>query len=78
MLTIKVYAPDGSTFVREAEAVLECVEKDGTHVVKYWSKDYPTAATLTEGQIYVMNDNGKTVADYHLYPKASEPENPPE
>ena len=66
MLTIKVYEPDGSQFVCEAESVRQTKESSGKTVVKYWLKDADFPMTIREGIVHVMNNNGKPVADYYL------------
>lgn len=70
MFTVKVIEDDGSEFVKSDvrtvafnPPVME-TGKDASLFV--WYKDEP-AETFVSGKIYVMNENGKTVADYRLY-----------
>lgn len=70
MLTIKVIEEDGSEFVKSEvrtvsfnPPVLETGKGPSLFV---WYKDAPPE-TFLSGKIYVMNENGKTVSDYHLY-----------
>lgn len=63
MLTVKAISGDYEK-VRQAKSVL-WHEKSGELFV-FW--DGEDTETFTEGQFYVMNENGKTVADYFLAP----------
>jgi len=69
MFTIKVVEEDGSEFVKsDVESVRynlpTIIGKQASLFV--WYKDAPVE-TFSSGKIYIMNENGKTVADYHLF-----------
>ena len=70
MFTIKVIEDDGSEFVKSEirsvafnPPILETGKQPSLYV---WYKD-EKPETFLSGKVYVMNENGKTVADYHLY-----------
>lgn len=67
MLTIRFKAWDGGEFVREISSLHYLpptnLEERDRLTVKYADGEY---SDLYEGTAYVMNENGKTVADYHL------------
>lgn len=67
MLTIKVI-DDLQEFVKcEVRAVaFNPPTKDRAASLFVWYKDEP-AETFLSGKVFVMNENGKTVADYQLY-----------
>ena len=69
MLTISVTDMKGSQNVREVQSVWKVKGEHGNYLVQYWIKDCTIPNTVTEGDVYVMNDNGKTVAYYHLMPR---------
>ena len=70
MFSIKVKREDGYEFVKsDVKTVMFSppiaeTQKDASLFV--WYKDEPSE-TITEGQVFVMNENGKTVADYRIY-----------
>lgn len=70
MLTIKVITQDGSEFVKSEVMTVSfnppSMETSRQASVFVWYKDEP-AETFLDGKIYVMNEDGKTVADYQLY-----------
>lgn len=63
MLTVKVIRPDRSEYVEEATSVF----LNNNQSVTYF-KDGKAGYDVSEGIVYVMNSNGKTVADYFLSP----------
>jgi hypothetical protein len=74
MLTVKIIRPDGTEWVEEAKSVCSnTAEQSATHnpSVTYFTNDKEMRCIdIYEGTIYVMNENGKTIADYYLlYPK---------
>lgn len=70
MLTIKVIGDDGSEFIKSDVRTVSfnppVMESGRDASLFVWYKDEP-AETFFSGKVYVMNENGKTVADYHLY-----------
>ena len=82
MLTIKVIRPDGSKvepndfsrndfseFIEEARTVFyNTPSQSGTkhHSVTYFAPGRDTPIDIYEGTIYVMNEAGKTIANYDL------------
>jgi hypothetical protein len=70
MFTIKVIEEDGHEFVKSEVRTVAFNPPEGEREASLfvWYKDEP-AETFLSGKIYVMNENGKTVADYHIYPK---------
>ena len=66
MLTVKHITSDRQESVRLAKEVIYAKSPEtGKCVVTAWCLDNATL-TFDRGMIYVMNDNGKTVADYEL------------
>jgi hypothetical protein len=72
MLTVKVIRPDGSEWIEEATSVaINTPEQspNNNKSVTYFVPDKTHfSIDIFEGQIYVMNENGKTVANYFLAP----------
>lgn len=70
MFTIKVIEDDGHEFVKSDVRTVAFNPPDmntGREPSLFvWYKDELTE-TFLSGKIYIMNENGKTVADYHLY-----------
>ena len=70
MLTIKVRRLDGSEWVEEASSVsLNTAGQSASGRISFTyfrNGKEPLATDVYEGKIYVMNENGKTVADYEL------------
>jgi hypothetical protein len=55
--------------VREVESILvypQGINLAGQRSVTWFAPGI--SETIIEGDVYLMNENGKTVADYHLYP----------
>ena len=70
MLTVKVRLPDGSEYVKEVSSVWFNVSKTDEpkySVCYYEAKGMPLGDRIEEGDIFVMNENGKTIANYHLH-----------
>jgi len=71
MLTVKVIRPDGSEFVREVDGVdLNTSEQSetGRKSVSCW-RGTPGGSNIIEifcGTVWVMNESGKTIANYSL------------
>lgn len=65
MLTIKIVY-DGSETIKEVESVALRSSLDVSPSVTFTEKGNAGFVSIWEGDIYVMNDNGKTIADYHL------------
>ena len=74
MFAIKVIEESGSEYVRpEVEGVRfnPPISETGKQSILFvFYKDSP-GETIYSGQVYVMNENGKTIANYHLdrYPQ---------
>jgi hypothetical protein len=68
MLTIKVIKPSGEQQLNEVEwVVYHPADKPGSsETVEYKKPLDPYFYLVGEGTVYVMNESGKTVADYHL------------
>ena len=70
MLTMKVIFPSGVEIVEEVTRVIfDPGKRDGGMTNRHVEYQEPKSAVTThisEGTIYVMNENGKTVADYIL------------
>ena len=68
MFSIKVIEDDGHEFVKsEVRTVaFNPPTQDAQASLFVWYKDEPTE-TFLSGTIYIMNENGKTVADYRIY-----------
>ena len=70
MFTIKVILKDGSEFLKSdvtSVAFNPPIQETGKSALLFiWYLREP-AETLYSGKIYVMNENGKTVGDYHLF-----------
>lgn len=73
MLTVKVIHSGGNEFIKEVSSVWVDVKwENGKPVSKnvyfYEAKGMLLGDRIEEGDIFVMNENGKTIADYHLHP----------
>jgi len=67
MLTVKVILPNGDQYIKEVSSVwMDKSTKDYPARVKFYEKNL-FGDQIEEGDIYVMNENGKTIADYHLH-----------
>lgn len=70
MFSIKVIEDDGHEFVKSEVRTVAFnppeIETGSDASLFVWYKDEP-AETFLSGLIYVMNENGKTVANYRLY-----------
>lgn len=88
MLTVKVIRPDGSEFIKEASTVFLNTPKQsptGRSSVSFFVPLLPAVPIGTEvghecvdvyeGTVYVMNGNGKTVANYALGSEPAVPGN---
>jgi hypothetical protein len=70
MFTMKVIEPSGLEHVKQVESLMFCPTNkatDGRDYVTYFGAGSdPKALDIFEGDVYLMNEYGKTVADYHL------------
>jgi len=69
MFTVKIIQEDGSERVREARTVMfnpPGKDRNASVFIFPGKSDDPTE-TVENALVYVMNENGKTVADYTLY-----------
>jgi hypothetical protein len=72
MLTIRVIASDGGELVQEVSCIRvtpdhEC-QPNYKRLTYYWNagKGGIGENFVSSGQVYVMNESGKTIADYWL------------
>ena len=72
MFTIKIVDPHGAEYIKQVKEVLYMPpEKEKEWRVMYRDPNNGDVFyEVDEGDIYVMNDNGKTVAAYHLRSEA--------
>jgi hypothetical protein len=69
MLTIKIILPNGSQIVEETCKVYYDHGEKGEGIddnVLYIEPKSTAQTRIREGEIYVMNENGKTIANYYL------------
>lgn len=68
MLTIRKIGEDGTECVREVQSVVKA-PGDGKNLpfvlIVYDANG--KSDQIEEGDVFVMNDNGKTIADYHMH-----------
>ncbi|MFA5036433.1 MAG: hypothetical protein WC479_04585 [Candidatus Izemoplasmatales bacterium] len=74
MLTVRVVSNKGHEIVEEAEVVtLYTAEEsnDGKRRVMYFKNVHSDkdGQEVLDGHVFVMNENGKTIATYHLFPE---------
>lgn len=68
MLTAKVRLPDGSEFVKEVTGVdYHPTTIMGFKGIMLFGVKDGNMTSIFEGDVFVMNENGKTIADYHLH-----------
>lgn len=65
MLTIRHIAPDGRETVLETRRV---ITSNGAGEVYYENEDRTVTNCFSDGNVYVMNGNGRTVAIYNIGP----------
>jgi hypothetical protein len=68
MLTVKLIDENGIETVREIKSVIYKPAREtdvGKSCVTYFTEEFPPADVFW-GDVYIMNTNGKTVADYCL------------
>ncbi len=73
MLTILVVYPDGTELVKEVDSVMRrngVESESGAACITFWTKD--EVRDIFDGKVFVMNDNGKTVATYVVSSKWKE------
>ena len=75
MLTVRIVMDNRHEIVEEVETVVlypasETGGVDTINLFKHAQKYTPgdPAGEITSGHVYVMNENGKTIATYHLFP----------
>ena len=73
MLTVKVNDVHGGESVFQARHIIACrkTKSDNVRSLECFDERYEAIAVMgndciTHGTVYVMNDNGKTVAVYYL------------
>jgi hypothetical protein len=70
MFTVKIIKPSGEQQLYDAEFVSYSPFTNNRDVaeekVEFKIRGDPTTYQVVDGEVYVMNENGKTVADYHL------------
>jgi len=71
MLTIKVQTGNGLDFIEETQFVqfIHALGVGNPPYVSYKPLRQEYFRDVKEGDIWVMNENGKTIANYHLYPE---------
>lgn len=70
MLTIKIVEPSGEEDVLEVTHIArrKCSDTPaGLPAITYWLPNDGGSVNLFEGDVYVMNENGKTIAVFHLH-----------
>jgi hypothetical protein len=70
MFTIKIIEPSGLEIVKEVKSIMlrpASESASGARCVTYFEVGSEAKAVdIFEGDVYLMNENGKTVADYCL------------
>lgn len=68
MLTILHVEPTGHETILQTKRVTSHPgpQIQGGERSIYWERDDGSTVAIETGTVYVMNDNGKTVAKYHL------------
>jgi hypothetical protein len=69
MLTVKVHTGNGLDFIEETLFVQFLHALGEPSYVSYKPMRQEYFRDVKEGDIWVMNENGKTIANYHLYPE---------
>jgi hypothetical protein len=67
MLSVRIIYPDGSELVKEVSRVFKVPSETDTKTtscVHYYEPNSVTCNYVDSGNVYVMNDNGKTIATY--------------
>ena len=69
MLTVKIIKLNGDELLYEATSVGMIAKEQSRLQNKLVFFNHPTEASIyvEEGDVYVMNDHGKTIADYHIH-----------
>jgi len=65
MLTIRIIYPNGGELVKTVHSVMRRPGNEtetGSACITYFEND--RAIDVYDAQVYVMNENGKTIADY--------------
>lgn len=78
MLTMRYIEEDGHEIVKEIESIMRVPAKESVtksaHLI-YWNvEDKGQAIEIYDGTVYVMNENGKTIANYAVSQKWVETE----
>jgi hypothetical protein len=68
MLTIRHIEPSGHETILQTKRVTSqpADQIHGGERIIFYEKDDGSTLPIESGAVYVMNDNGKTVATYHL------------
>jgi hypothetical protein len=70
MLTVRIIYPDGMESIKEVRTVMVNPPKQsptGAAMVTFWRPDKDSEPEdVLEGDVYVMNENGKTIASYNI------------
>jgi hypothetical protein len=69
MLSIRVIRDGGYEFVRGGISVVKLQPTEPKRVSYWLVGQNECVEDILDGIIYVMNENGKTVATYSLYPE---------
>jgi hypothetical protein len=72
MLTIKIIYNDSVTIKEVEDVTLRPAVCDEGQSVIYTEKGCASFVGVWEGDVYVMNENGKTIADFHLGQRVTE------
>jgi len=75
MFTARIIYPNGVERVIEVDSVIKEItpsEDTNDYIVTIRLDSRGNSEIVTEGDVFVMNDNGKTVASYFLGEKTSE------
>ena len=67
MFSIKIVQADGHEFVKSdvTSVAFNPSSNEDNETLFVWYKDKPVES-IYSGKIYVMNENGKTIADYFI------------
>jgi len=66
MLTMRYIEKDGKELVKEIKSLMRCPASESitdSDFLIYWNTD-GEGVEIHDGTVYVMNENGKTIADY--------------
>lgn len=69
MFSVKIIEADGHEFIKsdvKAVAFNPPFEQDNATLFIWYKDGLSVSETVYSGKIYVMNENGKTIADYFI------------